>query len=88
MRQVKEINIKDQSYYLFDDIIDIKNFHLDFLKIDQKSHEDINIYYIGYIRITKFSDCESIHRVNPLYLTIYSATGYFKEKNEEKILTY
>ena len=61
-------------------MIDIKNFHSDLLEIDKKSHEDIDIYYIGYITITKFSDCENIHSVNPLYLIIHSATGHFKEK--------
>ena len=86
MEQVKEINIKNQTYYFFDDIIDRKNFHSNLLKIDKKSHEDINIYYIGYITIKKFSDCENIHSVNPLYLIIHSTTGYFKEKKGEKYL--
>ena len=49
MREIKEINIKNQSYYFFDDIIDIRNFHSNLLKIDKKSHKDIDIYYIGYI---------------------------------------
>ena len=86
MGQVKEVNIKNRSYYFFDDMNDIKNFHSNLLKIDKKSHKDIDIYYIGYIAIKKFSDCENIHSVNPLYLIIHSATGYFKEKNGEKYL--
>ena len=64
----------------------MKNFHSNLLEINKKSHEDINIYYVGYITIKKFSDCENIHSVNPLYLIINSATGYFKEKNDEKYL--
>ena len=36
--------------------------------------------------IKKFSDCENIHSLNPLYLIIYSATGNFKEKYREKYL--
>ena len=36
--------------------------------------------------IKKFGDCENIHSVNPLYLLIYSATWYFKEKNGGKYL--
>ena len=48
-------------------------------------YKDIDID-IGYIMIKKFSDCESIHMVNPLYLIIYSATGHFKEKYGEKFL--
>ena len=80
MEEVKEINIKNQTYYFFDDMIDIKNFHSNLLKIDKKSHKDIDIYYIGYITIKKFSDCENIHSVNPLHLIIHSAIGHFKEK--------
>ena len=68
-------------------MIDVRNFHSNLLKIDKKSHKDIVIYYIGYITIKKFSDCENIHSVNPLYLIIHSATGYFQEKNGEKYLT-
>ena len=67
-------------------MINIKNFHSNLLKIDNKSYEDINIFYFGYITIKKFSDCENIRSVNPLYLIINSATGYFKEKNGEKYL--
>ena len=80
MRQVKELNIKNQKYYFFDDIINMKNFHSNLLKIDKKPYKDIDIYYIGYINIKKFGDCENIQSLNPLYLIIYSATGYFKEK--------
>ena len=61
-------------------MIDIKDFHSNLLKIDKKSYKNIDIYYIGYITIKKFRDCENIHSVNSLYLIIYSATGYFKEK--------
>ena len=64
-------------------MIKIKNFHSNLLKLGKMSHEDIDIYYIGYITIKKFSNCENIHSVNPLYLIINSATGYFKEKNGE-----
>ena len=68
------------------DIIDIRNFHSNLLKTDKKSHKEFDIYYIGYITIKKFSDCENIHGVNPLYLIIHSTTEYFKEKNGEKYL--
>ena len=86
MGQVKEINIKDKTYYFFDDFIDIRNFHSNLLKIGKKSHKDIDIYYIGSITIKKFGNCENIHSVNPLYLIIHSVTGYFKEKNDKKYL--
>ena len=84
MWQIKEINIKSETNYFSDYMIDIRNFDSNLLKINKKSHKDIDIYYIGYITIKKFSDCENIHNVNPLYLIIHSATGYFKAKNSKK----
>ena len=85
MGEVKEINIKS-AYHYFEDMINIKDFHSNLLNIEKKSHKDIDIYYIGYIIVKKFSDYENIRSVNPLYLIINSATGYFKEKNDENYL--
>ena len=73
MGEVNEINVKNQTYYSFDDMIDIKNFHSNLLKIDKKSHKDVDIYYPGYV--TKFSDYENVNNVTPLHLIIHSATG-------------
>ena len=42
MGQVKEINIKNQTYCFFDDVINIKNFHSNLLKIDKISNTDTN----------------------------------------------
>ena len=84
MRKTKELNIKSQTYYFLDDMINIKNFHTNLLKADKKPYNDIDIYFIGYITIKTFGDCENIHSVNPLYLVINSATEYFKEVNGEK----
>ena len=67
-------------------MVNIEDFHLNLLEIKKKSHRDIDIYYIGYIIIKKFSDYKNVHSVNPLYVIINSATGCFKEKNIEKYL--
>ena len=37
MGSIKEINIKYRTYYFFNDMINIKNFDLNLLKIDKKS---------------------------------------------------
>ena len=81
MGEVRDLNIKNRTCYYFDDIIDINKFMPNLLKIDKKSHKDFDIYYIGYDTIKKFNNCdgECIRNENPLYLSIYSATGYFKE---------
>ena len=84
MEKVKQINIKNRTYYLYDGMINIENFHSNLLTIDKKSYKEIDIFNINYIMIKKFDDCENIVSINPLYLIIHSATRYFKEKNGEK----
>ena len=80
MGTVKQINIKNRTYYFYNDIINLTNFKSKLLKIDKKSHKDIGIYNIGYITIKKIDDCENIYSVNPLYLLINHANGYIEEK--------
>ena len=36
--KVKDINIKNRTYYFFNDIIDIENFDPNNIKIDEKSY--------------------------------------------------
>ena len=36
MGSTKQINIKHQTYYFYNDIIDIETFHVNVLKIDKK----------------------------------------------------
>ena len=81
MGEVKQINIKNLTYIFYNDIIDLKDFEPNLLKIDKKSYKNINIYYIGYITIKKIDDYESVYSVNPLYLRINHASGYVEEKN-------
>ena len=86
MGVIKELNIKNQTYYFFNDMINIQNFHQKLLKIDKKYYKDFDIYYIGYIAIKKIGNCKNIHSVNPLYLLIGPNTGYVTEENGEKHL--
>ena len=66
MGVVKQIDIKNRTYYFYNNIIDVKNFDARLLKIDKKSCKNIDIYYIGYIAIKKIDDYESIYSVNLL----------------------
>ena len=75
MRDVKQINIKNRTYYLYNDMINLKHFEPNLLKVDRKLYENIGIYSIGYITIKKFDECENIYSVNPLYLLVYHAGG-------------
>ena len=38
MGEIKQISIKDRTYYFYNDMIDIKDFDASLLKIDKKSH--------------------------------------------------
>ena len=88
MGEIKQINIKNRTYYFYNDITDIKNFDAWLLKIDKKSYKNIGIYNIGYITIKKIDDYENIYSVNPLYLFIAHASGYIEEKGENKYLVF
>ena len=84
---IKEIDIKNRTYYFYNDMIDIKKFDSNLLKIDKKkSYKDTGIYNIGYITIKKIDDYENISGLNPLYLLVNHASGYIEEKNENKYL--
>ena len=80
MGEIKQIDIKNRTYYFYNDIIDLKDFDARLLKIDKKSYKNIGIYNIGYITIKKTDDCESIYSVNPLYLCVDHVNGYIEEK--------
>ena len=47
MGTIKQIDIKNQTYYFYNDIIDLESFKSDLLKIDKKLYKDIGIYNIG-----------------------------------------
>ena len=79
MEEIKQINIKNRTYF-YNDIIDLKNFDARLLRIDKKSYKNIGIYNIGYIAIKKIDGCESIYSVNPLYLRVDHANGYIEKK--------
>ena len=64
----KQMNIKNRTYYFYNDLIKLFDFDPNMLKLDKKKHlKGINIYYIGYV--TKKEEYK-INSVNPLYLLI------------------
>ena len=62
--KVKDLNIKNRTYYFFNDIIDIENFSPNNIKIDENSYKNILIYYIGYVTIKEYI---KIYTVNPYF---------------------
>ena len=85
MGNIKEINIKNRTYYFFDDMIHITTFGPNLLKIDKKPYKNIDVYYIGYITM-KDSGYVKFKSVNPLYLIISEVDKHFELKNGNKYL--
>ena len=88
MGTIKQIMIKNQTYYFYNDIIDLENFDAKLLKLDKKSYKDLDIYNTGYVTIKKIGYGYDIDSVNPLYLRIDNVNGYIKEINGDKYLVF
>ena len=86
INKVKDIDVKNRTYCFFSDIINIKKFDSNDIKIDENPYKDIFIYYIGYVMI-KDSKYVKINSVNPLYLIFCKVNGYFEEIKGNKYLT-
>ena len=80
MGKVKQINIKNRTYYFYNDQINLKVFDARLLKVDKKDYNKIHTYYIGYMAVKKFANCNNINSVNPLYLMINEMIGHFEKK--------
>ena len=78
MVTTKQMNIKNRTYYFYNDLINIKDFNARLLKLEKKISMGLGIYYIGYVT-KKLS-------VNPLYLTINRIDSFTEEKNGDKYL--
>ena len=81
---MKIVTMKLRAYYF--DMINIKKFDLNQIKIDKKSSKNIIIYYIAYITIKNLSYTK-INSVIPFYFIIDKADRYIEESNGNKYLT-
>ena len=79
METIKEITIKNRTYYFYNDIISLDEFDESKIKIDKKDFNDIDIYYLGYEHKKKISECNVINSVNPLYLRTININGQFEK---------
>ena len=60
MGVAKQKDIKNWTYYFYNDMSISKIFDPILLKIDRKSYKDIGIYNIRYMTIKKRDYCETI----------------------------
>ena len=83
MGTIKEINIKNQTYYFYNDIIDLDKFDESKIKVDKKDFNDIDIDYLGYEYKKKITECNIIKSVNRLYLRIADIKGQFEKGKDD-----
>ena len=74
--------IKDSSYYLGKELINISDFNRADLKIGKKKWKDLTVYHINYINRNKSTG----GTMNQLYLSINNVSGYISEENGDKCL--
>ena len=79
MEATKEINIKNQTYYFYNDIINLDEFDVSKIKVDKKDFNDILAMCIK----KKISECNVINSVNPLYLRIVDIKGQFEKGKDD-----
>ena len=83
MGTTKEINIKNRTYYYYNDIIDLDEFNESKIKVDKKDFNEIDIYYLAYEYKKKITECNVIRSVNPLYLRIVYIKGQFEKGKDD-----
>ena len=71
INKVKDMSIKSN-------IINVKKFDPNNIKIDEKLYKNIFIYYIEYVTFKEQKNVK-INSVNPLYLVINKVNRYFEE---------
>ena len=86
MRNVKQIDIKNRTYYFYNDKINLEDFDAKLFKFGEKKYKEIDIYYIGYVTVKTITNCNNVNSIKPLYLMINEMIGHFEEKNGNKYL--
>ena len=86
MGVVKQIDIKNRTFYFYNHIIDLENFKSTLLEIDKKNPiKKLAFTILDRLQLKKIDDCENIYSVNPLYLHINHASGYIEEKDANNL---
>ena len=84
---VKQIEIKNLTYYFYDDMINLKDFESNLLKANKKNYKGMNIYYIGYITIKKMTTVK-IFTVKILYICLLITQGDISKNSGNKYLIF
>ena len=100
MGNTKQINIKNKTYYFYNDLINIKDFDSSLLKLDKNVFKNMAIYFdssllkldknvfknmaIYYIGYIIKKDEYKINSVNSLYLLVDEIDGFIECSSTEE----
>ena len=73
---VRQMNIKNRTYYFYNDLIGIHDFDARLLKLDKK-HQWV-LVFITFAMSQKKPEW-NVNSVNPLYLIINTINGFIEE---------
>ena len=76
------MNIKNRSYYFYNDLINVLNFEASNLELDKKHGKTLIFILLVTVKKTEWN----VGSVNPLYLLINRVYGSISEKNGIKYL--
>ena len=62
--KIRDIDIIKHTYQFFDDIIDVKHFDSNTIKIDKNTYKNLLIYLTGYLK-TKILEYLKNQSINP-----------------------
>ena len=85
MGEIKQINIKNRTYYFYNNIINIDDFDGSKIKVDKKNFNYINIYFLRYEYLKKITECNEINSVSSFYLKIKDMK---RECKKVKVIIY
>ena len=80
---IRQLNVESRTYHFYNNLINIKNFNTNKLKLDKKGVLSNDVYYIGYV--TKKPQWH-VFSVNPLYLMINRIKCHFEKLDRYKYL--
>ena len=83
MGELKPINIKNRTYYFYNDIIDLDEFDGRKIKVDKKDFNDNDIYYLGYEQNKKISKYNVTNSIHPLFLRIVDINDQFEKGKDD-----
>ena len=78
MAITKQVNIKNRTYYFYNDLIKIFDFDPNMLKLDKKT-KHLKAYIFIILDMLQRKECK-INSVNPLYLVIYKIYVLIEKK--------